>query len=91
MPKINPSMPPDQLLRYKAQLELATSRQWSWTALAEGLGIDASTLRNIRFTPDSVNVGTLRKVETFLRSHGVDFTVSAYLHDSHPLSDLVLA
>jgi hypothetical protein len=84
-------MPPDQLLRYKAQLEIETGHTWSWLALADGMAIDASTLRNIRFNPDRVNVGTLRKVETFLRSHGVPFTVSDYLRDASLVPVLIPA
>lgn len=84
MPRYRIDMP-DQLLPYKAQLEIKTGHPWSWGALAEGMDIDASTLRNIRFHPDQVNVRTLRKVETFLRSHGIPFTVGDFLSDGSPV------
>lgn len=74
----------DRLFRYKTLLELQTGTPWSWLELAEQMDMDASTLRNVRYHPDNVTVSTLRRVEKFLRSNGVPFSVSDYLADATP-------
>lgn len=74
----------DRLFRYKAQLEANTGKPWPWLDVAQAMEMDAGTLRSARFSPDTVNVATLRRIEEFLNHHNVAFSVSEYLADAFP-------
>ena len=78
---------PDRLFRYKAQLEANTNKAWSWSDVADDMGMDDKTLRAVRYHPEKVNVATLRRVADFFGEHNVRFSVSQFLADLEANSD----